>query len=443
MKILHTADWHLGRTLYNRKRYSEFTAFLTWLADLIGERQIDVLVIAGDIFDTSTPSNRAQTLYYQFLMRAAAKGCRHMVIIGGNHDSPTFLNAPQVLLASLNIHVIGAVTDPLDDEVLVLHDQQLRPELIVCAVPFLRDKDIRTVGEGESLDDKNQKLTEGIKAHYDAVWAIARQKQQQLGEHVPIVATGHLFATGGQTAIQDGVRELYVGSLAQVTAQTFAAQLDYVALGHLHIAQQVGNNPRIRYSGSPIAMGYGEVGQQKKVIELEFCSPPIEAATGTTVSDVKTDLTATAMILNTTYLTQTKRPLILRELAVPCFQPLAKISGSLTQLLTQISDLKQQQSQTWLEVDYTDTLVVADLAGILYQAIADSSLVILRIKNRPITHQVLKQQHQQETLEQLDEQAVFQRCLEYAKVPPAQWPELQACYQTILHQLQQADPQAE
>ncbi|MDZ4186401.1 MAG: exonuclease subunit SbcD, partial [Desulfuromonadales bacterium] len=91
MKLLHTSDWHIGRALYGRKRYDEYQAFLNWLAALIESEDIDVLLVAGDVFDNSTPSNRAQELYYRFLCRVAATPSRHVVITAGNHDSPSFL----------------------------------------------------------------------------------------------------------------------------------------------------------------------------------------------------------------------------------------------------------------------------------------------------------------------------------------------------------------
>ncbi len=124
MKILHTSDWHLGRSLYGRKRYDEFSAFLDWLSNTIQEEGINALLVAGDIFDTSTPSNRAQELYYRFLCRVSASCCRHIVVIAGNHDSPTFLNAPKELLRVLNVYVVGAMTGKLEDEVIVLNDKQ-------------------------------------------------------------------------------------------------------------------------------------------------------------------------------------------------------------------------------------------------------------------------------------------------------------------------------
>ena len=143
MRLLHTSDWHIGRTLYGRKRYAEFEAFLNWLAETIQQHEVDALLVAGDIFDTSAPSNRAQELYYRFLCRVAASNCRHVVVIAGNHDSPSFLNAPKELLRALDVHVIGSACENPADEVLVFADAQGAPELIVCAVPYLRDRDIR------------------------------------------------------------------------------------------------------------------------------------------------------------------------------------------------------------------------------------------------------------------------------------------------------------
>lgn len=219
MKILHTSDWHLGRTLYGKKRYEEFESFLAWLAEMIQQYQIDVLLIAGDIFDISAPSNRAQALYYRFLCKVAASVCRHVVIIAGNHDAPSFLSAPKELLKALDIHVVGSICENSSDEVIVLTNQDGSPELIVCAVPYLRDRDIRLAEAGESIGDKERKLIEGIRNHYAEVAALAEQKRVNLGAQIPIVAMGHLFTAGGQTS--DGLRELYIGSLGHITAEIF------------------------------------------------------------------------------------------------------------------------------------------------------------------------------------------------------------------------------
>ncbi|MDD2999240.1 MAG: exonuclease subunit SbcD, partial [Candidatus Riflebacteria bacterium] len=110
MKILHTSDWHIGRVLHARKRYDEFEAFFKWLFETIEAQKVDALLIAGDVFDTSMPTNRAQQLYYRFLCRVAGSCCRHVVVVGGNHDSSSFLDAPKELLKGLNVHVVGAAS---------------------------------------------------------------------------------------------------------------------------------------------------------------------------------------------------------------------------------------------------------------------------------------------------------------------------------------------
>ncbi|MBD3726391.1 MAG: exonuclease subunit SbcD, partial [Moraxella osloensis] len=278
LTLLHTSDWHLGRRLYGKPRYDEFKQFLDWQLQTLREQKVDVLLIAGDIFDTTAPSNQAQNLYYDFLSQVCHTECRHVVIVAGNHDSASFLEAPKQLLKAFNIHIIGSMTDTPTDEVITLSDKSGQPELIVMAVPYLRDRDVRTVGHGERLDDKERKLAQGIKAHYAQIADIAIAQQAQLQakykRSIPIVATGHLFTVGGQTMEGDGVRDLYVGSLGSIGAEIFHPHIDYVALGHLHIPQVVGGQPHIRYAGSPIAMGFGESRQQKQVHLLRFDANP-------------------------------------------------------------------------------------------------------------------------------------------------------------------------
>ena len=278
LTLLHTSDWHLGRRLYGKPRYDEFKQFLDWQLQTLREQKVDVLLIAGDIFDTTAPSNQAQNLYYNFLSQVCHTDCRHVIIVAGNHDSASFLEAPKQLLKAFNIHIIGNMTDTLTDEVITLLDKSGQPELIVMAVPYLRDRDVRTVGHGERLDDKERKLAQGIKAHYAQIADIAMAQQAQLKAKykrtIPIVATGHLFTVGGQTMEGDGVRDLYVGSLGSIGAEIFHPHIDYVALGHLHIPQAVGGQPHIRYAGSPIAMGFGESHQQKQVHLLRFDANP-------------------------------------------------------------------------------------------------------------------------------------------------------------------------
>lgn len=409
MKILHTSDWHLGRTLYGRKRYQEFEGFLNWLAETIEHEQVDALLVAGDVFDTSTPSNRAQELYYRFLSHVATSTCRHVVVIAGNHDSPSFLNAPRELLRDLNVHVIGAVTENREDEVLLLRGQDGIPELIICAVPYLRDRDIRVAEAGESIEDKGRKLIEGIQSHYADVAALAEQKLTALDADVPIVAMGHLFAAGGQTLDGDGVRELYVGSLAHVTAGIFPENLDYVALGHLHLPQKVNNVETIRYSGSPLPIGFGEAKQQKNVCLVEF-----------------NRTTPTVQLID-----------------VPVFQKLECIKGDWDEISSRILELSDTDSQAWLEIAYEGDEVIGDLRERLDTAIAGTRTEILRIKNSRIIDRVLGQTHDDETLDDLNVNDVFERCLAAHEVPEDQRPELLRAYQETLSSLHEDDVQAE
>ncbi|PKL11146.1 MAG: exonuclease sbcCD subunit D, partial [Spirochaetae bacterium HGW-Spirochaetae-8] len=120
MRILHTSDWHIGRTLYDKRRHREHAAFLEWLHQTIVERKVDVLLVCGDIFDTIAPSNRSLELYYSFLRHIVDSGCRHVVITGGNHDSPSLLDAPKEVLESIGVHVVGGAAKEVGDEVIVL-----------------------------------------------------------------------------------------------------------------------------------------------------------------------------------------------------------------------------------------------------------------------------------------------------------------------------------
>ena len=408
MKFLHTSDWHIGRSLYGRKRYDEFSAFLDWLAKFIEDQGMDALLVAGDIFDTGTPSNRAQELYYKFLRRVSASSCRHVVIIAGNHDSPSFLNAPKEILKALQVHVVGAVTEDPEDEILVLKGPSGVPEALVCAMPYLRDRDIRIAEAGESLEDKNMRLIQGIEAHYAAVSRLAEAKRKTIG-NIPVVALGHLFAAGGRTLEGDGVRELYVGSLARVGKEVFSSGFDYVALGHLHLAQSVGGEPHIRYSGSPIPMGFGEAGREKKVIRIEF---------------------------------QGRAPVI-SEHPIPCFQVLERISGDMEQILSRLFELKAGSSRTWLGIEYRGKDIIPDLRPILEEAVAGTGMEILPIINRQVMDRILQRKAAEEELDNLSIKEVFDRLLEAYEVDADKRPALVRAHQEILTLLNEQDSHAE
>ncbi|MEC8859230.1 MAG: exonuclease SbcCD subunit D C-terminal domain-containing protein [Pseudomonadota bacterium] len=424
LRVLHTSDWHLGRSLYGHKRYEEFDRMLDWMVSTIETELIDVLLIAGDIFDTTTPSNRAMQQYYDFLRRVSATQCQHIVIIGGNHDSPTFLNAPRQLLQALNVHVVGAALDDPADEVLLLRDSQQQPMMIVCAVPYLRDRDIRQSEAGESMADKEQKLLSGIALHYQQVVAAAEtlraglgstetsEKKGDTGINVPIIGMGHLFTAGAQTVEDDGVRDLYVGSLAHVGPDIFPSSLDYVALGHLHVPQAVGGNTYIRYSGSPLPMGFGEATQQKSVCRLEF---------------------------------QGREPQ-LKLLPVPVFQRLRQCRGDLETLQDSLRDVAELPGDTWVELVYTNQRRQPELREKLEAVAADvgaGRLTVLRIKHPQAVQRALSQTDDEQTLDELTPEDVFERCLSQHEIPMDERDELRSLYSEIVNDMQTADRRAE
>jgi len=398
--------------LYGRSRQREFELFLDWLASLVESRGIEALIVSGDIFDTTTPSNASQKLYYRFLHRIALSSdspCRHIVIVGGNHDSPSFLDAPKDLLRSFDVHVLGAMNGDPADEVLVLRDADGEPGAVVCAVPYLRDRDIRTVEAGESMEDKNRKLIEGVTRHYVEVGRIAEERRQSLGCDIPVIATGHLFTAGGVKLEDDGVRPIYVGTLAQINASAFPASLDYVALGHLHVPQRVGGEERLRYSGSPIPMGFGESKQRKLVLEVEF---------------------------------EGRVPTV-SEIEVPCFQPLEKLAGSLDEVTAAIATLRSAGSSAWLEIDYCGDQPSAVVQETFEAAVEGSLLEIRRIRNNRPLRQALGQLDADETLEQLDPEAVFERCLDAREIEEALRPALLASYREVLRSIHEEDVSAD
>ncbi len=410
MKIIHTSDWHLGRRLYGRQRYEEFRLFLDWLVGIIKQEEAQALLVAGDVFDSSTPSNRALELYYQFLCRLAGSGCRHIVITAGNHDSPSLLNAPKEVLRFLDVHVIGSISDALEDEVLVLRDGEGAPELIVCAIPYLRDRDIRKVEAGESMEDKGRKLIDGIRQHYADVCRIAEGRQTALGPApIPIVAMGHLFAAGAKTSEGDGVRQLYVGSLAHVGLDIFPSIINYAALGHLHMDQRVAGSDIRRYSGSPLPIGFGEVRQQKKVLSVSLSGHGVQVD----------------------------------EVAVPCFQELVSIRGNWQHISDSLERLQAENSTAWLEIIYDGDEIVTDLQERLRESIHGSSLQILRVKNQRIVERALHRLESSESLDDLTVDEVFVRCLDAHLVLADQREALLSAFQETITALNDEDGLAE
>jgi DNA repair protein SbcD/Mre11 len=260
MKILHTADWHIGKQLHRYGLDDDHALFLDWLAQLIQERQIDLLLVSGDVFDTANPSNASLAQYYGFLKQLIGTGCQ-VVVTGGNHDAPGVLNAPRELLRLLDVKVVGCTSGNLSDE--LLHVQATRGELVVGAVPYLRESDLRRSASGQTYDDRVAMVRQGIRQHYQQ---LADLKHEQF-KNLPSVVMGHLYVNGA--TVSESEREIHVvGGEAAFSSEHFPAGFDYTALGHIHRPQRIGNSDLVRYCGSPIMLSFSEREDAKLVLEL-------------------------------------------------------------------------------------------------------------------------------------------------------------------------------
>ena len=277
MKILHTSDWHLGQSFFTKSRKNEHAAFLKWLLQQVEAHQIDAIIVAGDVFDTGTPPSYARELYHAFIGELQGMQCT-LVVLGGNHDSVSVLNESKALLKYLNCHVIASTYGDLSEQVIMLNDRNGQPCAVLCAVPFIRPRDVLVSEAGQSATDKRQALGDAIKQHYGALYnealslrASIEEKQAEQGSEnsaaIPIIATGHLTALG--VSQSESVRDIYIGTLEGFDAKGFPPA-DYIALGHIHRPQKVAKTEHIRYSGSPIPLSFDELNTQKQVVLVTF-----------------------------------------------------------------------------------------------------------------------------------------------------------------------------
>ncbi len=403
MKIIHTSDWHLGKMLYGRRCHAEFKAFLHWLTREVERQQADYLLVSGDIFDTTTPANSIQSLYYSFLHNISSTSCRHVIITGGNHDSPSLLHAPRKLLEQLNVTVVGSAPSNIANEVIPLRDSKGDLKLIVCAVPYLRDRDVRKSEAGETIDTKARKLIQGIAEHYTEVAGIAKSLQNNSSRDVPIIGMGHLFTAGGQIEDNNEIRDLYVGSLSHVHSSIFPKSMDYIALGHLHSAQTVNELENIRYSGSPLQLSFNKQRKVKSITALTFSDE-----------------------------------LTIEQIEVPPFLNLRSIQGNYDDLVIQIDKLISENVEILLEIIITDEIASSSHEDFL-ELVAGSKVEILRVINQNLMSQMDASDFTHNTLDRLSELEVFRKCLDTHAITDSDRMELEQSFQEILTVLHEED----
>jgi len=261
MKILHTADWHIGKKLHKHTLYPDFDFFIDWFCQLVADEKINVVLISGDIFDLANPSAEARQQYFNALVKLHKLDCT-IIVTGGNHDSPSMLNAPKELLKSLNVHVIGALPSNIEDCLIPLYKNG-KIKNVVAAIPYLRDSDLHTASQGTSYEEKLEAMRSGISNIYKQVAEIAATKYPG----IPCIAMGHLFAAGVTTS--ESERDIQIGNKAMFNAFNFDSYFSYIALGHIHKPQQVSSNVPTYYSGSPLALSFSERTDNKRVLLLD------------------------------------------------------------------------------------------------------------------------------------------------------------------------------
>ncbi|HTJ93282.1 MAG TPA: exonuclease subunit SbcD [Pararobbsia sp.] len=405
MRILHTSDWHFGQYFMGKSRQSEHEALIAWLVEQTRALDIDAVILAGDVFDTGAPPSYARELYNRLIVAMRDAGVS-LIVLAGNHDSVATMQESRALLACLNTVVIPCVDTDLAQQVQVLVDRNGAPGAIVCAVPFIRPRDVVQSAAGQSVQDKQQSLQDAIRAHYAAVHALAVQKREMLGLPLPIVATGHLTTVGASAS--ESVREIYVGSLEAFPTAAFPPA-DYIALGHIHRPQRVGGLDHIRYCGSPIPLGFDEARQQKEMLVVEFAHGALACVT---------------------------------PVPVPCFQPLVSIRGDLKALAAGMPGVaaQAQPGQTvWLEVVVAEDDYLSDLQTRI-EALTDGLPVeVLRIRRERGTASAVLRGDAKQTLDELSPDDVFARRLDLETLDEPVHAQVTSLYRAVVAEVRGGD----
>ena len=369
-RILHTADWHLGKLLNDQSRDEEHARFLTWLLAAVKEHAVDAIILAGDVFDTANPPQSALGRYFDFISGIFRQGDCSLVVIAGNHDSAAQLEAPKQALHALNVHVVGFLAEKPEARILCLPDEK-NPKVAIAMMPFLRDRDLRVGKAGESADDIRSQVVAGIRQRY----AEAAQAVKDSGTTCQNLATGHLTVLGAKTS--DSERDIHIGGLGAVTADSFPDTFAYVALGHLHRPQTTDDGGRVRYAGSPIALSFSEAEDNKEVRILDV----------------------------------TAKGIAQHGLPIPVFRRLVQVRTTNAGLDTALKEVDPKPGifRTWVEVVVEDATFEEDLNERVRRLAEENGIEVLKVlRGRPaaITGRTVGEATDDEAIETLLDQPV-------------------------------------
>ena len=381
-RILHTSDWHLGQNFYGKSRANEHQRFLNWLLDQVNNHDIDAVIVAGDIFDTGTPPSYAREMYFDFVVNMHKKNCQ-LIILAGNHDSVAMLGESKQLLSHLSCQVITSVGDNLDEQIITLNNKKGHASAVLCAIPFIRPRDIISSSAGQSVKDKQQSLQQAISEHYQNLYQQAQEIDSLNNkETLPIIATGHLTTVGVTSS--ESVRDIYIGTLEAFPANAFP-KADYIALGHIHRCQKVAKSDHIRYSGSPIALSFDEASQIKKVLIAEF-------EQGNLTQVIEQD--------------------------IPCFQPLLMVKSKLENLTDDITRLVEEldgaetllenDQKIWLDIEINSAEYLQDLTPRIEALVTELPVEVLLVRRSKKSRNSMPESQKKITLNELSLSEVFE-----------------------------------
>ncbi|WP_151735899.1 exonuclease SbcCD subunit D ['Paenibacillus yunnanensis' Narsing Rao et al. 2020] len=317
MRILHTGDWHLGRTLEGRSRQREQEQFIDELVDIADREQADLILMAGDVYDSVNPPAAAEQLFYEAAARLTAGG-RPLVVISGNHDQPERVASVSPLVKKSGITLVGLpVLDPV-----TVGAARTGEMALIAALPYPSEARLGELLAGDSGEEE-------LRLAYSArVGGLMKRLGREFSPRTVNLAMSHIYVLGGVEC--DSERPIQVGGAYTVDPSALSCGAQYTALGHLHRAQKVKGDHPIRYSGSPLAYSFSEAGQAKSVTMLDI-APGGEPA--------------------------------ISEIYLSCGRPLVewKISGGLQEVYAWLDEGRDEQAFIDLELRLTEALSLQDI----------------------------------------------------------------------------------
>ena len=261
--LLHCADLHLGQRLFDQDRSADEDHALQQIAQLCIQHVIDVVIVAGDVFDTANPGSQEMARYHRWLNQLVHEcGVATVIVTAGNHDNALRIEGPKELLRYHNIHVVGSwhYDQPASDIIIPLTNRAGEHCGTCAAIPYLRDGDVRPLKSGEDHATAAQH-------HRDAFHARCAEIHEALPKNIPSIITAHAFVTGKHDPDNSSgsERPIQVGNLGKIDAPSIAGPCTYLALGHLHRPHCLSGQDHWRYSGSLLPTGFDEIDHQRSI----------------------------------------------------------------------------------------------------------------------------------------------------------------------------------